>query len=135
MDLGELLTVTVLLLVALAATFFEDDDLVALYEGDEHFGLHLSAADGGGADGDLALVVDEEDLVELYAVTLVFLGEVVDEEFSVLLDFELLTSNFNDCVHSVRYVKRLRLQAAGPDGGRHLVGPYRLNRRKVKGKK
>lgn len=91
----------VLLLVALAATLLEDDDLVALDERDEDFGLNLGAADGGSADGDLAVVVDEENFLELYAVTLVFLGEVMDEEGGVLLDFELLTSNFYDCVHCI----------------------------------
>ena len=126
----------VLLLVALAATLLEDDDLVALNEWDEHLGLNLGAADGGSADGDLTVVVDEENFLELYAVTLVFLGEVMNEECCVLLDFELLTSNFYDCVHcTLNDVKRLRLQAVGSMLARHLVRPYRLNRRKVSAKK
>ena len=89
----------VLLLVALAATLLEDDDLVTLYEGLENLGSHLSAGDDGSADCHLTLIVDEENLVELNAVALILLGKMVDEERGVLLDFELLTSNFNDCVH------------------------------------
>lgn len=101
--MGELLTMAVLLLVALAATLLEDDDLVALDEGLEHLGCYLSASDGGSTDGYLALIVDEEDFVELDAVALVLLGKMVDEECRVLLDFELLTSNFDDCVHFTLY--------------------------------
>lgn len=103
LDLGELLTVSVLLLVALAATLLEDDDLVALEEGDEDFGLNLGTGDGGSTDGYLTVVVEEENFVEFDAialfVSLVVVGEVMDEDFAVLLDFELLTSNFYDCVH------------------------------------
>lgn len=103
LNLGELLTMAVLLLVALAATLLEDDDLVALYEGYKYLSCDLCACDGGCADGYLTVVVNEENLVELNAVTLILLCEVVNKERSVLRYFELLTSNFNDCVHFTLY--------------------------------
>lgn len=93
----------VLLLVALAATLLEDDNLVTLDERLEDLGGYLGAGDCGCADSYLTLIVDEENLLELDAVTLILLGKMVYEESRVLLNFELLTSNFNDCVHFTYY--------------------------------
>ncbi len=95
-----MLTVTVLGLVAFAATLLENDNLLTFNERGDNFGSNLSTRYGGSADGDsTTAIVNEEDLVELYNITLILLGQVVNEELRVLLYFELLTSNFYNCVH------------------------------------
>lgn len=95
-----MLTVTVLGLVAFAATLLENDNLLTFNERGDNFGSNLSTRYGGSADGDsTAAIVNEEDLVELYNITLILLGQVVNEELRILLYFELLTNNFYNCVH------------------------------------
>src|SRR5690606_19887955 len=83
--------------VALAALLLEDDDLVAL-DVAEHGGRDGRAADGRGADLDL-VARDEEDAVEGEGVAdLRLLAGYV--ELGVLLDFELLTGDIDDGVHT-----------------------------------
>ncbi len=74
----------------------------------EHFlGFGVIINDGGGnlgalyirsTDYNLALIVHEEDLVELYGFSV--LGrEAVHEDIHASFYFKLLACNVNDCVH------------------------------------
>mgnify|MGYP004448590083 CR=1 FL=1 len=89
------------LAIALAALLVEDEHLVALHQGREHFTNYLCARYSGSANGDSTVLVDEENLVKFNSLTSFCSLDVVDEELLALLNLELLTVNLNDCVHYI----------------------------------
>ncbi len=101
LNLCELLTVTVLLLIVLAALLVEDDYLVALYERSLYFGNDLGALYGGSANGDCSFVVNKKHVLKLYFLSGLSAREVMDEHRLVGLNLELLTLNLNNSVHFI----------------------------------
>ena len=85
--------------VAFAPLFLEDDDLLILLVL-ENLGGHGCAFDGRRAEGWFAVVDNHEDLVDLYLIAFVCLGEAVHEQFVALFNGELtalgLYSGFHD---------------------------------------
>ena len=100
--LGEFLTVAVFAAIAFAAFFLEHNHFVALDErfldGADYFG----AFNGGSADLNVAIVVGEKNVVELYGVTVSYIvAEVVHIEVAVLFCLELLAFDFYNNVHCI----------------------------------
>ena len=91
--------------VALPPFFLEDDDLLVLLVL-ENLGGHGSAFDGGRAEGRFAVVDNHEDLVDLYLIAFVCLGEAVHEQFVALFYRELTALGLNCGFH----VKENRLK-------------------------
>lgn len=90
---------TVLLALILAALHVEYDYLVALYEGTEYLTNYLCACYSGSTYCDCAFVVGKKYFVELYALSLLCVLDVVHEELLSCLGLELLALNFYNCVH------------------------------------
>ena len=101
LNLCELLTVTVLLLIVLAALLVEDDYLVALYERCLYFCNDLGALYGGGTYGDCSFVVNKKYVLKLYFLSGLGAREVMDEHRLVCLYLELLALNLNNSVHFI----------------------------------
>lgn len=83
--------------VAFSAFFLEDDYLVVL-EVTEYFCRHRCAVHFGCAYFYVAVVVNEEHVVETDAAALVAV-KTVYIHFAVFFYFELMTCDFYDCVH------------------------------------
>lgn len=98
-ELRELVAVAVELAIALATLLVEDEDLVALYQGREHFTYYLGAVNDGSTYGYAAIVVNEQHLLKFNSLTGFGLGDVVDKKLLAFLCLELLTVNLYDCVH------------------------------------
>lgn len=98
------MAIAIELAIALATLLVEDEDLVALYDGAYYFTNYLCALYYGSADGYIAVVVDEENLVEFNSLARLGGLDVVDEELLALLSLELLTVNLYDCVHFCYYM-------------------------------
>ena len=97
MNFCQILTVTVLLPVALAALLFENDYFLT-FEVFENCGVYRDARDSGGTNLNRASVVDEEDFVEnKCSVHIPF--QPVREDGAALFNLKLLTCDFYDCVH------------------------------------
>ena len=86
--------------VALAPLFLEDDDLLILLVL-QNLGGHGSAFDGRRAEGWFAVVDNHEDLVDLYLIAFVCLGEAVHEQFIALFYRELTALGLNCGFHDV----------------------------------
>ena len=99
LNLCELLAVTVLLLIVLAALLMEHDYLVALYERGLYLGNYLCALHGGGAYGDCSFVVNKKHVLELHFLSGLCARDVVDKHCLVCLYLELLALNLNNSVH------------------------------------
>ena len=97
---------TVAFTLILSALHLEDDDLVTLYEWVNNFAYYLCALYCRSAYLYCTLVVYEKYLVKLYCLTLFRVLDVVNEQLLALLNLELLTVNFYDCVHFY-YLKRV----------------------------
>ena len=89
---------TVEFLEALATDLLENNDLVCLDIICENGSLDDCTVNIRSADLDVALVVEEEHLVELYISTF-GLREPLDKDFIASFYFKLLTCNVYDCVH------------------------------------
>ncbi len=86
--------------IAFATLFLEHDHLVALYEGFGYFAYNFSAFYCGSAYEHFAILVGEENAVELHGGTLLdILAEVVHIQELAFFSFELLSLNFYDNVH------------------------------------
>ena len=85
-------------LVALAPLFLEYDDLLVLLVL-KNLGGYGSAFDGRRAEGRLTVVDNHEDLVDLYLITFVCLGEAVHEQFITLFYRELAALGLNCGFH------------------------------------
>ena len=85
-------------LVAFAPLFLEDDDLLIPLVL-ENLDGHGSAFDGGRAEGWFAVVDYHEDLVDLYLIAFVCLGEAVHEQFVALFYRELTALGLNCGFH------------------------------------
>ncbi len=93
----QVLTVTVLLTISLAAFLFENDYFLT-FEVFQNRGVYSDTLDSGGTDLNRASVVDEEDFVEnKCSVHIPF--KPVREDGAVLFNLKLLTCDFYDCVH------------------------------------
>ena len=84
--------------VAFSPFFLEDDDLLILLVL-ENLGGHGCAFDGGRAEGWFAVVDNHEDLVDLYLIAFVCLGEAVHEQFVTLFYRELTALGLNCGFH------------------------------------
>src|SRR5262249_15892139 len=93
----EVLPVTLLLVIVLAAAVLDDADLVAAAVGHD-FAADLAALDGRRANGELVAVADQEDFLErdLRADVAVEALDLVGVAGS---DFVLLAAGLDDCVH------------------------------------
>lgn len=96
-DLGQSLTVSVQLLVALAPFLFENYNLIAL-EVLKDSGRYSCAGYGRYTYVYRAAIVSEEDLIEGHFVSLVAF-EPVDVELLACFGLKLLSCYFYDCVH------------------------------------
>jgi len=94
---GQFLTVADLLVITLAATHLEGDDLVAA-DVFHNIGLDRRSGDDRIADGDVALLVDEEDAVEGVDLTRGG-GQEFDLDGVACSDAVLLTAGFQNSVH------------------------------------
>ena len=112
-DFGELLTVTVLAAIALAALLLENDYLVTFHEGILNLANNFSALYGGCAYLHIAVNVGEEYVVELQGVAFLDAFDVLDIQETVLLGLELLSFDFYDNVHLNAVFKYV-----SPRGGR-----------------
>ena len=83
--------------VAFPAFFLEDDYLV-VFEVAEYFCRHRCAVHFGCAYFYVAVVVNEEHVVEADGAAFVAV-ETVYIHFAVFFYFELMTCDFYDCVH------------------------------------
>ena len=93
------MAITIQLAIALAALLVEDQDLVALYEGGLYFAYYLGSLNGGGTNGHVAVVLNEQHLFKFNSLAVLYIVHVVHEELLALFGLELLTVNLNDCVH------------------------------------
>ncbi len=91
----------VLFAIALAALLLEHDHLLTLYERVQHFYYNFRTFYGGCAYRDSALIVCKEHFVILNSLAFLGIFDAVHEEFHALLDLELLTVNFYNCVHFI----------------------------------
>lgn len=91
-------------LEALATDLLENKNLVCLCIIIEDGSLYDCAFYIRSTDLDCTLVVEEKYLVELYISTL-GLRKSLDKDFVASFNFELLTGNFNDCVHKKTLLK------------------------------
>ena len=89
---------TVQLAVALAAFFVEDKNFLALCCAVD-FSNNLSSGNGRGAYGNGAIVVNQQYSFEFNLVAFLSVRENVYEQFLSFFDTELLSLNFNNCVH------------------------------------
>ena len=96
-NFAEGLAVAVFLPVAFAAFFVENDHFIA-FQVAEHAGFYTGAAYVGGADGYLAIAINQMYGVEGDGVAFLCC-QPVDEDLLTFLNFELLTGNGNDCEH------------------------------------
>ena len=104
---------TVFATIALAAFLLENDYLVALEESSldgfataivglvgSNLANDLCAFNGGSANLDSAIGVNEQNAVKLYGLTcLNFVAEIMNIQEAALFCLELLTLNFYDNVH------------------------------------
>ena len=95
----ELAAVSVLLTIVLAALHLEDDYLVTLYQRVHNFNYYLCSTYSRGTNCDSSVVVNEQNLVKFNSLTSLSIFQAIDEELLALLNFELLTVNFYNCVH------------------------------------
>ena len=93
-----MLTVPFPAFVTLPPLLLEDDDLLILLVL-EDFGGHGSAFDGRRAESRFAVVDNHEDLVDLYLIAFVCLGEAVHEQFVALFYRELTALGLNGGFH------------------------------------
>jgi hypothetical protein len=97
--LGELLTVTILLYITLAAFLFEDDHFLALYMG-KHLTCYGRTRDSRDSNVDGAVVVHQQYFVESDGVTFFGTCQMMGIYEAVFLYLELLSGDFYNCVHS-----------------------------------
>lgn len=95
------MAVAIELAIALATLLVEDEHLVALYEGSEHFAYYLCSRNSGSTDSDSSSIVYEEHLVEFNSLTGFGTLKVIDKELLALLHLKLLTVDLYDCVHEM----------------------------------
>ncbi len=113
-NLGELLAMTVLAAIALAALLLEYDHLLALHEGQKHFAIHLCSFYGRSTDLYVAVGINEEHFVEGYSVAfLELVAEMVHIQKLAFFGFELLALDFYNSVHAkllgIKFVRRAAL--------------------------
>ena len=88
--------------IAFAAFLLENDDFVTFYEGHEHLANYFCAFESGGANFHRVVGLSEENAVEFNLVTFFNgISEIVNIQELVRFSLELLSLNFNDCVHLV----------------------------------
>lgn len=119
MYLGELLAVTVQLLITFTTDFLEYKHFLGLGiiidDGSlDNRSLNIRRADLYGT-----LVIDEKNLAELYCSTLVSL-QAVDKDILSGLNFKLLACNIYNCVHNKTFVKVPTVSV------RSLNGPFSM---------
>ncbi len=86
--------------VTFAALLLEDEHLVALHEGEEHFTFYFRAFHGRRTDLNVAVGVQKKYFVEAYGIAFLHVvAEMVDIQELALFGLELLSFDFYDCVH------------------------------------
>ncbi len=101
------------LLVALAATLVEHENLVALNEWGYDLAHNLRAFDSRSTYSDCAVIVYQQYFLELNCLLSLSVLDVVNEELLPFFCLELLTVNFYDYVHYIYYKNGFE-----PSGGR-----------------
>lgn len=106
---------TVFATIAFAAFLLENDNFVAFEESGGfalnfvlgYFANHLCAFNGGSANLDCAVGVNEQNTVELYGVAgLNIVAKIMNIQEAVLFCLELLALDFYDNVHYyICYIK------------------------------
>src|SRR5579859_7264701 len=96
LDFGEMLTMSLLLLVVLAAAELDDADLVgaAMLA---HGGRDGGAGNGRGADGDGFTGTDQQHLVEIHAGAFFGVQEFHAQDIALLYAV-LLAAGLDDCI-------------------------------------
>ena len=97
------MAIAVELAIALATLLVEDEHLVALDERRQYFAHDLSTGYGRRTYGELTVLLDEQDLVELYGSTGLGSLDVMDEQATAFLEIELLSLDVYDDVHCTLY--------------------------------
>lgn len=91
---------TVLATIALAALLLENDNLVALNEGNSYFANYFCSFYGRSADFNGTVGIYEKYAVELYGLAFFyFIAEIVNVQEAVLFSLELLALYFYNYVH------------------------------------
>ena len=88
---------TIHLLISFATDFLEDENFLSL-QMFHHGSLDAGAADVGLANGNVTIIVFEHHGVKRDLAAFIVL-EAVDEDLLILSDLELLSCDFNYCVH------------------------------------
>ncbi len=97
--------------IAFATFLLENDYVLTLNEGINHLANNLSTLYGGGTYGYVTIGVNQQNLVELYCVAFVHIGDVMNIQLLASLGAELLSLDFYNCVHLIIVLK------VGPCGG------------------
>jgi len=92
---------TVALAAVLTALHLEDNHLVAFNERVHNFTHYLCTLYGGGTYLHSTIRVNEQYFVKFNSLAGLNILHVMHEELVALLDLELLTLNFYNCVHSL----------------------------------
>lgn len=98
-NLRELLAMTILFTIVLAAFHLEDDYFVTFDKRIVYLYNNFCSLDNGCADFDGAVIVYEQYFVKLYGLTGFSVLDVVYEELLAFFYLELLAVDAYDCVH------------------------------------
>ncbi len=89
--------------IAFATFFLENDHVFTLNEGINHLANNLGALNGGSPNGYSTFGVNQQNLVELYCVAFVHIGDVMNIQLLACFGAELLSLDFYNCVHLKLY--------------------------------
>ena len=98
-NLGEALAMAVFAAIALAALFLENNHFLAFDEGGLNFADNFGAFNSGGADFNVTVGVEQENTVKFDGVAFLDIAKVVNVQELTGLGLELLSLDFNNCVH------------------------------------
>ena len=97
---GELLAMAVFTTIAFATFLLEHDHFVTFYEGKDHLSVYFCAFHGRHSDFNVAVGIYEKHFVECHFLTfLYFIAEMMDIKVFSFFYLELLSFDFNNCVH------------------------------------
>lgn len=99
MNLAQVLTVSVLLLVALAPLLLENNYLIAL-KVRQNFGSYFGSGQNRGTYFNATLVLYQKNFIKLHRGTF-FCPQTVNKNLTVFFYLKLLTCNSYNCVHAV----------------------------------
>ncbi len=95
---------TVFTTIAFTTFFLENNHLLTLYKGNEHFTIHFCTFNGRSTDFNVAVGLNKKHLVESDSVTFFhFFAEMMDIKVLTFFSLKLLSFDFYDSVHLLFY--------------------------------